>query len=337
MPDPTLTQYIKQNLTAGFSEEEIRQALLQAGWRAIEIEEGFGEVKSSSSKFAASDIKEYPEGPGFFSKYRKTLITVLVILVALPLLTYGGFLGYKKFLSPNKPSALTGPQSQTQPTGPSAEEQARAAKEKAEKETKSRDQQRVSDIQATQTALDNFLVASKFYPKNLNQLVDQNLLSKVPVDPLSKKPYLYSALGNPALYYSLSFLLESDIGTLQKGLQVVSSEQKLSADLIRSQDELIRGQTTSSPSNILIITDLSQKPFYPQEEVLLEVTVPQNLKLGSVYLIMEGLDLVDRKSPYSFQFTAPKNPGTYPVQVFAFDSNGNGYFQKTTLIVTAKP
>lgn len=91
-------------------------------------------------------------------------------------------------------------------------------------EKSSRDEQRLSDIAALQTALEQYFTIHQLYPKNLAELENQSLVQALPVDPKTQEPYLYTPLGEPALYYSLSFLLELGRDNLKAGFHSVSSE-----------------------------------------------------------------------------------------------------------------
>ncbi|MDP3993708.1 MAG: hypothetical protein Q8P75_01870, partial [bacterium] len=155
-----------------------------------------------------------------------------------------------------------------------------------------------------------------------------------PLDPKSKKPYVYSAFGDPALYYSLSFALETEMGPLKPGLQVATSESPLAVDNIQKQEEIVSGAISQTVSQGLKITDLSVAPFTPQEQVTLAVDYPSGSdEIENVFLIMGKIKLVDRTKPFGFGFSAPKNPGIYTVQVFAFDKSGNVFYQETALTV----
>lgn len=335
MADLALTQYIKQNLEAGFSEEEIKQALRQVGWREMEIEEGFVTAKhfalQSSQKSAAEELAEKQS---FLS--RRGLIIILVILIALPILVYGGFLGYQK-IKDYQASKNNQPPPQDQSLKANLESVAALEAKQKQEAMEKRDQQRLQDIEAIQTALQNYFTANQFYPKNLNALLEQKILTKLPLDPETQIPYLYTSFEDPALHYSLSFILETDAGPLKQGLQVVSSEIALPASVIQTLNDLVKGKATQSITGKLVITDLSKKPFYPAEEITLQITHPPSIELASAYLVMDNLDLVDRQSPFGFRFSAPSNSGIYLVQIFAFDKNGVGYSEKTTLTVATKP
>ena len=327
MPEQILLKYIKQNLAAGFPEEQIRQALRAAGWQETEIEQAIFEVEMLAPEEALTG--NLPKAGGFFGKYGKPLITVLVILIALPILGYGGLLTYQKFfqkkndLPPAATQTLKPPANATQNQTP-AQEQPEGI----------RDRQRIVAVQNLQTALESYYETNKFYPQSLTTLVDQELLVALPRDPKTNEPYLYTPLGEPALHYSLSFLLETNLGTLKQGLQVVSSENRLPADLIISQDSLIKGLSSRPAGGVLLVTDLSKKPFYPTEEVTLEVRPVAGIELVSVKLVMPNLDLLDRSAPFQFRFSAPKEPGEYEIKIFGFETKGAGFSETAKLSVT---
>src|SRR3989344_320504 len=312
MSDQTLNKYIKQNLAAGFGENEVRQALRDAGWEEPDISEGFRAIKSKVAPF-----QNKPKNPnGFWQRHKRALIFILIMLIASPLLVYLSFLAYQKLsLGPGRQQA----------ENPSVE--TAAGPEKA----KQRDQARLQDIQKLQTTLGNYFNIESVYPKTLDKL--QGAGEQIPVDPKSKKPYVYSAFGDPALYYSLSFALETEIGPLNAGLQVVTSESPLAADIIQKQEEVVSGLVSQTISEGLKITDLTLAPFKPQEEVTVAVDYSSADEIENVFLIMGSLKLVDRIKPFSFNFSAPKNAGAYAVRVFAFDKSGNFFYQETVLTV----
>lgn len=328
MTDQSLTEYIKQNLSVGFDETEIKQALLAAGWLASDIETGFLEAKASQKQPYLDEraVATTSAPSGFFKKHKTVLIISLVVIVTAPLLTYGGFLAYQKFFKPKTQSPpaekSASPSQNTERTRPSAEALAR-------------DKQRITDIDRLQTALETYFAARQLYPPTLSGLLEISAVNGIPADPKTKNPYLYRALGDPALHYSLSFVLETDYGSLPAGLQQVSSESHLPAGLLQKQQSLVEGlREESEMSQNLIITDLGQTPFYPQEEVAVEVqTRTPDITLQNVFLVTEGLDLLDRKPPFRFTFTAPKAPGSYAVYVLAVDQNSQSYTQKTLFTV----
>lgn len=327
MSDQALIDYVQKNLAAGFSEGEIRATLQKAGWPEADIAAAFAprETKSPEAPLA---LPEEEEQVGFFGKYRRLLAIIIILLVAGPLVSYGGLFVYKKFFkaAPSAPPAPP-PATELPETGTGSKEQPNAASK--------RDQQRLADIQTIQNALDNYFATNQFYPKALAELAQATYLENVPVDPRSARPYLYAALGEPVLNYSISFLLETDIGTLQAGLQVVTPATRLPAENIQAQEELIKGERTEIlPA--LKITDLSVQPFYPQEEITLNITAPAGAELSSAALAAGSLRLTDRRAPWGFTFSAPRTPGQYDIQVFAFDAEGHGYFAETTLTVEGR-
>ena len=308
MSDQTLNKYIKQNLAAGFAENEIREELLRAGWQGSDITDSFRTIKNQSAPFQSK-----PANPnGFLQKHRRALIFILIILIVSPLLVYLSFLAYQRFgpavkQTENKSSSLN------------------AAADGA----KTRDQNRLSDIQKLQTRLENYFNIQGAYPSSFAELGEP-----APLDPKSKKPYVYSAFGDPALYYSLSFALETEMGPLKPGLQVATSESPLAVDNIQKQEEIVSGAVSQTVSEGLKITNLSAAPFTPQEQVTLAVDYPSGSdEIENVFLIIGKIKLVDRAKPFGFGFSAPKNPGIYTVQVFAFDKSGNVFYQETPLTV----
>lgn len=328
MPDQALIDYVKQNTAAGFPEAEIRTALSKAGWEEPDIIAAFATVAAKAEP--VFDEEPLPAEESFFDKYRRLLIIILITLVALPLLAFGGFWGYQKLFQKKAP-----PPAREQPAAQNQQAQEKARQEtekKAAADAAARDKQRLTDVQTLQEALDEHFLTKQLYPGKLNSLLEDKLLEKLPADPASQKPYLYTALGEPALNYTISFLLETDIGPLKSGLQVATPTNRVQADAVTEQNELIKGEITKTLPT-LAITDLAAEPFYPQEEVALTITPPASATLKTAALVVGNLNLTDRRAPWGFGFSAPKNPGEYQVQVFAFDEAGQGYFGSTTLTV----
>jgi hypothetical protein len=310
MGQEDLSKYLKTNLRAGFSETEIRQALRGVGWNEAQIQEGFAGLKE----------EEAPGKPGFFAKYRKALLIIIILAVGIPIAGFGSFWVYKKFVL-KTPS-------------PSSQEEVQGIGTSQELTPVERDRLRLRDVQSLQAVLGRYHVAYQSYPKSLESLVTQGFTGGLPVDPKTGEPYLYSAFGNPALHYSLSFVLETDFGTLESGLETVTSDNLLPAETIFQQEDLVKETKSPALSQTFSLTDLQKSPFYPGEEVRLEVTPTVSSIFSQARMFVADLDLVDKTSPFGFSFTAPSIPGEYPVKVFVFDQEGRGYFQQTLLRVT---
>ena len=348
MVDETLLEYIKETAGAGFAEEKIKAQLRAAGWDDAEIAEGFAAVRGRA---AISPMKPlapinpspvptavgtsspargegYMEEPGWFSRHKGTMITILLVIILLPLVAYGGYWAYQKYFRTEEPAQT----SDSKTPSPSPPMQGTGG----ETEMKTRDEQRLKDIASLQTALGSYYTAKQAYPKALSDLVTEKLLAAVPADPDPKSSYVYSALGDPALHYSLAFLLETRMGTLAKGLQVVTDSSRLPADNIQNQENTVKGALAAIATEKLLVTDLSEAPFFPGEEVRTDIVSPPGKEIVSVFLVMGELELVDQAAPYGFSFSAPQTPGAYPVQIFAFDRAGQGYLQKTSLTVDSK-
>ena len=190
-----LINYIQQNLKGGFKKTEIRSALRGAGWADTDVKLAFQAVGAK----------------------RRRIMTVIFILVITPLIGFGSAWIYSR--SGGLKSTTNGPLPESgQVAGTTTESVA---------EQSSRDEQRISDIAALQTALEQYFTAHQLYPKNLTELQRQGLIRTLPVDPETQEPYLYTPLGEPALYYSLSFILETSTDNLKAGFQSVSSEQRV--------------------------------------------------------------------------------------------------------------
>jgi hypothetical protein len=79
MADQNLIKYIKKNLADGFAAEEIRSALIGAGWDNISVTDAFAEARSAAAV-----------GSGFLEQHGKKVLVALAVLVALPALGLGG-------------------------------------------------------------------------------------------------------------------------------------------------------------------------------------------------------------------------------------------------------
>jgi hypothetical protein len=83
--DPRITQYIREQMAAGFRKQQIYDALLQAGWYREEVDHAFYEVANQAYAKAPEAAlpeqisdelhpkKPLPEKPGFFWKFRNAL------------------------------------------------------------------------------------------------------------------------------------------------------------------------------------------------------------------------------------------------------------------------
>lgn len=327
MIDQSLVSYIKQNLREGFSQSEIQTALVGAGWTPQDITQAFVESGAVPAATAALpvDLTYQPDQPqSFLAKHGKLLIILLVVIILLPILAYGVFWAYERYIAaeaqPQTNTATPPPAPPPPPQAPAVDPQAAA-----------HDRERLQDIKNLQSALDSYLGVKKVYPKLLDELVKENVISTIPLDPKSNVQYLYSPLGEPTLDYSLSFILETDAGALKKGLHEVSPSNRLEPAAVQSQDEAVRGITTMPNSLELQITNLSLTPFYPGEEV--SVAVSSRVPLEQVILLVNHLKLTDSHFPFNIRFTAPKTPGEYPVQIFGFTSDSQTLTQTTKLIV----
>lgn len=186
-----LLGYIKQNLKDGFKRSEIRAALFNAGWNKDDIDITFGSL----------DAK------------RRRLFGLLAVVIITPLLGFGSAWLYSKYET-GVPIAET-PASQTGTVaGVSVE---------SKEEREIRDQLRIADIKTLQEALDKYFTAHQRYPKNLSDLAAAGFLQDLPKDPKTEEPYLYNPLGEPSLYYSISFILEVGAGGLEAGFNSVTN------------------------------------------------------------------------------------------------------------------
>ena len=328
MADQSLVNYIKQNLANSFSEGEIKQALRLAGWQEKDIVDAFAIAKNQLAPHTITG--QFSKDKNFVAQNSKKIITALVVLVFFPILGIGGFFLYQNFgpsgnrvSTPVPPGEISGERtSNIELDSVSAEE------------LQKRDVHRLTDVSDIQKALESYFERYQTYPQKLSDLVGERLLGQIPKDPKNDDPYLYTTFGQPALYYSLTWILESDVGTLAKGLHTASSETMVPVQDFLTQRSVVLGEVEKVPEG-LTITDLSVIPFYPHEEVTLEVTNLSGSNLTSAILIVENsyINLMDPKAPFRFRFSAPRDSGQYTVNVYAFDEQGASYFQKSTLIV----
>ena len=105
MPAQELLNYIKQTRNQGFPENDIRQALLGAGWDAADVAEAFAVLKPKAqiAKLMGDPhgaivpaTSHLPVPAGFFAQHGKALTTVLSVLILLPALAYAGYVSYQK-------------------------------------------------------------------------------------------------------------------------------------------------------------------------------------------------------------------------------------------------
>jgi hypothetical protein len=327
MASQELINYIKQTLDGGFSEDQVQAALMDAGWDQSEIEEGFSSLKQISSRAPGPSAS----GKGFFGRYKKLLLISTVVVVIVPALVYLGLMLYQSLSTQTETQPEAPAENVQAPTRP--EEDELKARQRELQEATLRDQARLQDIQSLQEALALYFETSSAYPQNLAALEEAGIIPQVPLDPKSELPYLFTPLGDPALYYSISFLLETNIGTLSSGLQTVTSEKNINADLIQFQEQVVQGVLTDFSSASLTLTDLGQTSFFPGEEALVEITHDPSFSLKSAVLTTDWLKLTDSRSPFRFYFSAPNQPGIYPVKVFGFDAAGTSYEGATFLKV----
>ena len=262
---------------------EIRQALLGAGWGAMDVEEAFHAAGPGMLPRASMDILEKelsydtPVKTGFLHRRGKQLFTILILVIILPVLGFGGFWAYERFFG--------GAGDQTNDTEADATSVIMAEANAAA----TRDQQRVENIEALQTGLASFYNAKQYYPQTLEQLVVDKFLTDIPTDPSTAESYLYIPLGEPWLDYSLTFILETDFGTLSKGLNEVSPQNLIRAAAIKTEDQSVKGIITKTASSELVITDLSGISFSPGDEA--NVMIDSAANLNEAFLLVGHLKL----------------------------------------------
>lgn len=329
MEHKELIDYITQTRARGFSDEQIRGALTEAGWQTDEIEQGLNPASNHSDEPAENSL---PDGQGFFSKYKKLLITSVLIIIVIPAIAFAGLIVYQK-ISDSRAAKTAAEQTQAEEQKRN-EEQKRLQEEAREKEaSRLRDEQRINDIVSLQTALNSFRETNSAYPADLRELAEGEQLAALPFDPDPDKEYLYTPLGDPVTHYTIAVILETRLGSLDPGLRVFSSQNILNKDEVLSQDQTIRGARAANHPDGLTITDLSGSTFKKGEEVSIEIKRADGGDLSYVVLNMDNLKLTDRLKPFSFRFTLPRTAGSYSVQIFGFDSGAQSWSGTTTLTI----
>src|SRR3989344_2015067 len=235
MADQSLVNYIKQNLANSFSEGEIKQALRLAGWQEKDIVDAFAIAKNQLAPHTITG--QFSKDKNFVAQNSKKIITALVVLVFFPILGIGGFFFYQNF-GPN------GSRVNTPPTGEVAGERTSNVEPSpvAAEELQKRDVRRLTDVSDTQKALESYFERYQTYPQKLSDLVNEGLLGQIPKDPKNDDPYPYTTFVQLALYYSLTWILESDVGTLAKGLHTASSETMVPVQDFLTQRSVVLGE-----------------------------------------------------------------------------------------------
>jgi hypothetical protein len=104
--DPSIVQYIKGQMDAGFRKAQIQDALLRAGWYKEEVDAAFYELVRQSS-FAPEPLQPQPSKPPEQkpaeakkrrSRKKIVLAVILVILAVLAALTFLGFFNILDYL-----------------------------------------------------------------------------------------------------------------------------------------------------------------------------------------------------------------------------------------------
>lgn len=83
MSDQQLSDYIKQSMTAGNSEEQIRSVLLQHGWTSQDVDQAFAEIKTQNNL--------RPLAPGLVQK-KSIIVKILLVSAGVTVLAGMGYL-----------------------------------------------------------------------------------------------------------------------------------------------------------------------------------------------------------------------------------------------------
>src|SRR3989344_8894060 len=106
MVDQSLVSYIKQNIRDGFPQNEIQTALVSAGWETADINEAFIQAGlMPQSKAAPVNLPPELAGEGltysptehtsFLARHGRLLIVIVVMIILLPVLAYGGGVAFR--------------------------------------------------------------------------------------------------------------------------------------------------------------------------------------------------------------------------------------------------
>ena len=272
------------------------------------------------------DIKDSGLVPpeSYLQKHYKMMALIAGIIIVTPVILYGAYWSYQQLRSANSPEEMV------MPPAPAPSPASAALKTEAAL----RDEQRLNDVKTLQAALTAHFTAKQSYPQNLSELTSSSSLPVIPTDPKTKQAYLYIPVGTPAMDFSLSFVLETPVSNLEKGIHEISPGHFLPVDILQQQDSVVKGITKIAPTPDLKLTDLSAKAFYPAETVVLHAT--SQASLDYVVLTTGNLKLTDKNKPFSFEFSAPAAEGKYEVSVYGFTASGANLKQTTTLVVKAR-
>ncbi|MGB9743408.1 MAG: hypothetical protein ACPLW9_01700 [Minisyncoccales bacterium] len=91
MITPQLIDYIKEQIKQGVSNKEIKQVLLDAGWRELDIDEAFNQIGVFGYKVqpAAKPIKR--------SNVWSILLVIFLSLILIGVIVYGGYYFLQKY------------------------------------------------------------------------------------------------------------------------------------------------------------------------------------------------------------------------------------------------
>jgi hypothetical protein len=191
MINDELIENIKGRFLQGEKAEEIREALLNEGWSAGDIDAAFAHIRHD----ALMQIPLYAKFHHWMESVdQKTAQlptrTMVQIFIGIGLIFIGGVVALYFFLDP------LGIQ------------------------TSQRDKQREDYAIALRESLDNYYKDKHLYPTNITQLVPK-YLSAVPLDPKTHKPYSYKPLENNVHY---EFCIEFEMQPIRCASSDSSSE-----------------------------------------------------------------------------------------------------------------
>lgn len=219
MADQKVVDYIKQQRAQKIPDNAISEALLKAGYKKEDVDEGFKILSMSTTEIPVTDLKnpatpapiEGQEGDeeddeeesgsrfGFLNKKMIILIGVAVVLLVL-------LLGSMLFLTLSSQNQAPAAEEEVVEEEVIEEEPLEEEEEVVEEPTavpttveEAKALRKQEDIQTLVAALEQFYSEKKYYPANLNDLYPI-YLDRILINPDTLGPYKYFMLSNGREY-----------------------------------------------------------------------------------------------------------------------------------------